>query len=295
MIMNNKTELKNLSQVEIVDVFDGINADNRTILIPIGFPGAGKSMFLSSLMYYCEEYTDKLWVEETDMLYPYNRGELSKKIMVDFLKNKRGIPTTPTGSIDLIGLKINPHKDVPEVKIALLDLAGEDLKNAAINSATQGVLDDKIEGILHGCSGGKPIFCLITPYQPVIGDKEEDDLHYRFINYIKQKFPKLFKVSKFIVIVSQWDKVIDDNLKEESYLKNQRPKLYNLISNKDFPVYYLAYSVGEIRNLKDSNGEHIVHISKINFSYPNRFWNRLYTVITGKDLENLSWWERLVK
>ena len=281
--------LNELSQLKIVSILDDVNDIPRTTLIPIGFPAAGKSMFLSSLMHYCVEYQNKNWVEEPELNYPFDRGRMSKDLMVKFFKEKKGISSTPSGTIDLIGLTMNPIKKLPKLNLAFIDLAGDDLEKF-FDPTMQTDFQEKIEAILNGCITGEPVFCLITPYKPKDGDSREDDLHSWFINYIKQNMPNLFKIAKFIVVVTQWDKVEQEGLKltVEEYIKKKRPKLNGLINHREYNVFFTDYSVGLVKNLKDENGNESVYIQKIDFDYPDRFWNKLYEFRKGKNLNGLS-------
>src|ERR1700733_422688 len=111
---NNKNQsfripLSKLSQVDIIKIFDLINEEERQIVIPVGFPSAGKSLFLSSLMYYSAKYTGKKWTPEYLMEYPFDKGNLSRNQMVEDFEQKKAYPVTITGSIDLMGMNIEPN------------------------------------------------------------------------------------------------------------------------------------------------------------------------------------------
>lgn len=298
--MNNigthRIPLNGLSQLEIVKILDSINTENRTTIIPIGFPQAGKSMFLSSLMHYCDEYQEKIWVEESSMNYPFDRGRQSKDIMVQFFRDRQGIPSTPKGTIDLIGLTINPIKKLPKLNLAFIDLAGDDLEDF-FDPSKNSPFEEKIKGILSGCVTGNPIFCLITPYKPINGDRREDDLHTWFVNYIKQNMPSLFKVAKFIVLVAHWDKVKEEgvNIAVEEYVANNRPKLNALINHREYKVFYIDYSVGLVSDFIDDSGNSAVLIRRVDFQYPHNFWNKLYEFVTGKNLNGDSGFIKFLK
>ena len=55
-----KNFLANSNPFEIAKVFSEFSRDNRVLVIPVGFPQAGKSLFLSSLMYYARNYADNV-------------------------------------------------------------------------------------------------------------------------------------------------------------------------------------------------------------------------------------------
>ncbi len=286
--------LRDLSQEKIIRIFDSINDEGRNIIIPIGFPKAGKSLFLSSLMYYCEKDTNKLWDGDYMLEYPYDKGEMSRDQMVTYFDDQKAYPATTSGTIDIIGLDVNPKKNLKPIKLAFVDLAGEDIEKLSPNNV--GEFDDKIEGVLRGCETGSPIFCLITPFGPEKGDVAEDALHSKFMNYVKMKLPNLYDVSKFIIIVTQWDKIPKSmKVDVEDYIKTKRPKLSTLISAKGAKIIYGEYSVGKLENTKDDEGKNVVLIRKIDYGYPHNFWNNLYTLVTGKSFENKGWFSQLIK
>lgn len=291
---NYRTPLRDLSQEKIIRIFDSINDEGRNIIIPIGFPKAGKSLFLSSLMYYCEKDTQKLWDGDYMLEYPYEKGELSRGQMVSYFDDQKAYPATTSGTIDIIGLDINPKKKLKPIKLAFVDLAGDDIQKITPDNLNE--FDDKIEGVLRGCETGTPIFCLITPYAPEKGDNAEDGLHSTFMNYVKVKLPNLYDVAKFIIIVTQWDKIPKNNkLEVEDYIRTKRPKLFNLISAKGAKIIYGEYSVGKLENTKDDEGKNVVLIRKVDYSYPHNFWNNLYTLISGKSFENKGGFSQLLK
>jgi hypothetical protein len=285
---NFRIALNKLSQREIINIFDSINSEGRNIIIPIGFPKAGKSLFLSSLMYYSQRFTNKHWTPEYLTAYPFDNGNLSRNQMVTYFDNKEAYPATTSGTIDLIGVNVIPNKkSIPTLKLAFVDLAGEDIEK--IKTSNMGGFDAKLEGILKGCELGKPIFCLITPFQPSKGERQEDQLHFDFMNYIKVNLPNLYNVSKFIIIVSQWDKIPKQTKVDvETYIKDERPSLHGLISGRNAKIVYGEYSVGELTNTFDDDNNNVVLLRRIDFQYPHNFWNNLYKVSTGKYFEGSS-------
>ncbi|HLO54368.1 MAG TPA: hypothetical protein VK169_08775 [Saprospiraceae bacterium] len=282
---SSRIPLAELSQRNIMEIFDNLNQEGRQILIPIGFPKAGKSLFLSSLLYYSQRYTDKKWTAMDLTEYPYDKGNISRDTMVKYFDDKEAYPSTEIGTLDLIGIDMEPNKKgLPILKLAFVDLAGEDLQE--IKSDNKGKFNPKIEGILKACELGKPIFCLITPYKPVKGDKVEDTLHQNFINYIKVNMPDLYNVSKFIVIVSQWDKIpVNENLEVEKYIKQFRPSLDNAIKSRNAKIVYGEFSVGKVVDTFDDKNDPVVFIQRLDFHYPHNFWNNLYKLATGKSFE----------
>lgn len=290
--------LNSLSQKDIIQIFDNLNSEGRKIVIPIGFPQAGKSLFLSSLMYYSEKCPDKKWEGNCLSQYPYDNGNRSRNLMIQYLDNKEAYPASIVGTLDLIGLNIEPHKkSLPVLKLAFLDLAGEDVKK--IKTDESGEFSPQIEGILKACELGNPIFCLITPYKPSTSDSAENALHKNFLDYLRERMPDLYHRSKFIVIVSQWDKKpVTEKLEVDEYIKQKRPALYTAMQSRQAKIVYGEFSVGKLFDTFDGTDEKgnpkpVVLIQRIDSQYPRNFWNNLYKLATGKSLVNEGWFDKL--
>ncbi len=140
-----------------------------------------------------------------------------------YFDDQKAYPATTSGTIDIIGLDINPKKKLKPIKLAFVDLAGDDIQKITPDNLNE--FDDKIEGVLRGCETGTPIFCLITPYAPEKGDNAEDGLHSTFMNYVKVKLPNLYDVAKFIIIVTQWDKIPKSNAMPVDRLTDYKPPI----------------------------------------------------------------------
>ena len=292
--MDSRQQIKDLSQRDIIELFGDITKDNRNIIIPIGFPAAGKSLFISSLMYYSQRDTIKKWSINYENNYPYDQGRISVNSMVNYLDRKKTYPSSLSGTIDIIGATlVTNNASKPNVNFAIIDLAGEDIEKIKVG-ATKGEFDRKIEGILRGCETGKPIFCLLTPFSPSKGDLIEDTLHFDFLNYLKMDLPILYNNSKFIVLVTQWDKNPNKNQEVEDYLKDKRPNIYNLVTNQSRNKYFADFSVGRlIETYNDENTKEPL-IADIERESPEKFWNKIYEVITSKSLvEKPSFFKKL--
>ena len=272
-------------------------------LIPIGFPAAGKSMLLSSLLWYAQKGGAPFSQDVLDSEY-FKEGSIILRNMVDrFSANGNLYQATAKGTLDLIGIDISPLKsNIPPIRLAFLDLAGEDVKN--IDTLNGGEFTAKIDAVLNGLqiNSSPVIFMLITPFNPakystdskvsdMEGHQREDALQYSFLNYLEQHQPNLVASSKIIMIVSQWDMNPNPEIDVEEYFHKNRPSVYNYIKNKN--VIYGQYSIGNILNQKELTGETSQRIASRNTFYPNKLWKELYFQITGKELDKKSWWQRL--
>lgn len=296
-----KTEfLADLPLHNIAKAFTSFNDDNRVTIIPIGFPQAGKSMLLSSLLRYAvrgEETSFKINFEND---YPFNHGRQAADSMVSYFEKGKIYATTAKGSLDLVGLTITPSNlKLPELKLAFLDLAGEDIQG--IKTSINGDFTKKINAVFNGLQvdDSPIIFALITPFDPPQHSNftreeahhQEDTLHFDFLNYLKQNQPHLYANAKYFIIASQWDKNANASLTVEEFIKNKRPAIYNAV--KDSRVSWGHYSVGKLLTTQDESGKIFQELVKIDNSSPSRLWKRLYKVCTNKNLDKKSFWEKL--
>jgi hypothetical protein len=294
-----KEFLSDLNVQEIARVFTDFGKQNRVLAIPIGFPQAGKSLLLSSLMYYARKGKDTLFRTNLENDFPFDKGRLAADQMVDYFDQGKLYQSTEKGSLDLIGIDIKPSKEgLPNLNLAFLDLAGEDIKG--IKTSEGAVFTDKINAVFNGVKiDNSPIvFILITPFEPPKKDNEtsqdahnrEDALHYDFLNYIKQNQPELLNNSKFFIVVSQWDRNSNAQLDVETFIREKRPSIYNYVKNST--VVWGEYSIGKLLESK-IDGVQIQEIVRINYEYPSRFWKKMYQICTNKNLDKKSFWEKL--
>lgn len=294
-----KAFLSDLTVQDIARVFVDFGVQNRVLVVPIGFPQAGKSLLLSSLMYYARKGEDTLFRTNLVNDFPFDKGRLAADQMVDYFNQGKLYQSTEKGSLDLIGIDIQPAKaNLPSLNLAFLDLAGEDIKG--IKTSEGAVFTDKINAVFNGVKiDNSPIvFILITPFEPPRKDNEtsqnahdrEDALHYDFLNYIKQNQPELLKNSKFFVVVSQWDRNSNPKLDVETFIREKRPSIYNYVKNSR--VVWGEYSIGKLLESK-IDGVQIQEIVRINYEYPSRFWKKMYQICTDKNLDQKNFWEKL--
>jgi len=294
-----KAFLADLDTHTIARVFTNFARDKRTLVIPIGFPQAGKSLLLSSLMHYAIKGEDTLFRAPLEGDFPFDKGRKTADDMKRYFESGKIYETTSKGTLDLIGIKMEPAKSkLPTLNLAFLDLAGEDIKK--IKTSEGAVFTEKIDAVFNGLriDDSPIIFALITPYLPAVNNNEslddahnrEDTLHYDFLNYIKLSQPHLLKNSKFFVIVSQWDKNPNPNEKVEDFIRTKRASVYNYVKNTN--VIWGQYSIGKLLETK-INGVVVQEIVRINFDYPARFWKKLYTICTNKSLEKKTILEKI--
>lgn len=303
---DNISTFRNQDPASIAKIFANLSrkSPDRVLVVPIGFPNAGKSMFLSSLIYHARK-TELIFTEES--AEPFTHTKVLTDKWVESLSDSKWVQPTRVGDISLLGLKLAPawtqgkydNKVNPyEIKLALLDLAGEDIEKIKVSNNHE--LSERIDAIFKGMNVFKTqtIFVLLTPYNN-IGDedndvfhKNEDTLMYDFLNYIKEKEPDIHKNAQYLVLVSKWSDCKNPEAEVPEYLKEYRPQLYNIINGSN--VQYSNYSVGNILNTK-VNG--VLHSEIINIEYesPRKIWKKLYNYCTDRDLEHKSIFSKMFK
>jgi hypothetical protein len=294
-----RSQLADLDVQKIAKEFTRFGKDNRVVVIPIGFPQAGKSLLLSSLMYYARKSDDTLFKTRLENDFPFDGGRVVVDQMINRFDKGQVFDATAKGTLDLIGISIQPEKSkLPNLNLGFLDLAGEDIKN--IKTSEGSTFTEKIDAIFNGLKiDNTPIiFTLITPFEPAKNSDEsiqdahdrEDTLHYDFLNYIEVNQPQLLRNSKFFIVVSQWDKNPNEKDNVEEFIRNYRPSIYGFVKNS--PVIWGEYSIGQLLVSK-VKGVNVQEIVRINYDYPSRFWKKLYHICTNKNLDHKTWVQKL--
>ena len=282
-----KQSLDSLSSNEICKIFAKFHNEGRQIIILFGSVMAGQSMFLTSLMYYAIRATTKKWNATFSDSYPFDMKSID--YMIKLMENRYVLPATDPGTLDLIGIDIEPHKKkLPVLKLAFIHTAGEHWNEF---HPKRGNIELPLINLLKACEHNSTIFCIITPFQSFMGNDRENELHFYFINYLKNNMPILYKNTNFFIIVSKWDCNPKTEVSVlEKYIEQYRPSLYNLMQGKKERTMYGEYSVGNILETRDKYNDNIeipvVNVIRLNNEYPNRFWNALYRLCTGKNLNN---------
>ena len=304
--------LSSFNEFEISKAIAKLGSQGRPLILPIGFPGAGKSLLLSSLFWYAqlgretlfsiERRGDKNEANQQGDGYFVNGKNVVDQMVTTFSRGSL-YERNAVGSLDLIGVDIIPSKHksspvkFPRLPLSFIDLSGEDIKK--IKTSEGGEFSSKINAIFKGVQleSSPMIFFLITPFDPrrdsgqTIEDahRNEDFLHYDFLNHINTNQPQLLKNSLFIIIVSQWDK---NNTYDgaEDFIREKRKSIYGFVKNST--VVWGEYSVGNILQ-NEVNG--IIHeeILNRNEDYPSRLWKMIYKICTKRDLDHKTIWQKL--
>ena len=282
---NNFTEV---SDTEILQDIAMRIGDGRKLIIPIGLPNSGKSMFIASLIAYAfrrskREDNSCNFTNEIDEKYS------GVKAITEALDNRTVLPTTNSNEFTIIDINMKSRYRRQEIRISLLDFAGEDIERiTGKNHEDPNGTAAKIESILAACIARKAIFAILSPVefgmnriegQPSAFDINEDTEMKDFIDKIKVNNPKLYQMTKFLMVVSKWD-LIPEEVSAATFLKYHRNQLFLEYSTNSYGL--LTYSVGTVVNKT---------IVAMALESPKNFWYTLYRWCTGKHV--LPWWIRI--
>lgn len=263
--------------------------DGRRLIIPIGLPNSGKSMFIASLIAYAFR-RDAKEDNSCNFTHVVPKEDSGVKDITDALDRRTVLPTTTSNEFTIIDLNMKSRYRDKTIKVSLLDFAGEDIKR--ITGSNPHDLDgtaQKILNILAACIAQRAIFAILTPvdiHLQEVGQKSdfddnEDNEMKSFIDKIKVYNPKLYRQTKILMIVTKWD-LVPDKVNSATFLRMQRNQLFNEYSSNSKSYGLLPYSVGNVQ------GKTIINIS---LRSPKNFWYTLYRWCTGKHV--LPWWIRI--
>jgi hypothetical protein len=281
------TKLTNYTEKELLQDLSRRIDDGRHIIIPIGLPQAGKSMFIASLMAYAFR-TNHSECNFSDM---YAQQDISAiPAILKRLDDKDTVNATNANEITFADIDMTATHRKKSIKITLIDLAGEDIArligSLPIKSEEQKSTKEKIEKLLASCVAGKAIFGVVTPVDTSANlgqqsqvDRDESDAMKAFIDIIKAKNAKLYALTKFLVVVSKWD-ILPQRIYASKYLSIHRNSLFNEISGKA-KYGLIPYSVGDVV------GDTVI---RVNLRSPQNFWFTLFRFCTG--IHVLPWWKR---
>jgi len=278
-----------ISEDEILQDIARRIQDGRRLIIPIGLPNSGKSMFIASLIAYAFRRDAK---EDNSCNFDHViPKELSGvKDITDALDGHSVLPSTTENWFSIIDLNMESrYRPNKRIKVSLIDFSGEDIERLIGIKPDDYGSAKKIEKILAACIARKAIFAVLTPVDKHLSeigevsdfDRKEDSEMKAFIDKIKRENLKLYRLTKFLMIVTKWD-TLPNKVSCETFLKKHRNELYNEYSSNSKSYGLLPYSVGNVV------GDTIIDIV---LRSPKNFWYTLYRWCTGNHV--LPWWKRI--
>lgn len=258
----------------------------RQLIIPIGLPQAGKSMFIASLIAYAFK-RDIKDDNSCNFDHVFPKESSGVKLITDALDKKDVLPTTGANEITIIDLDMKSRYRKRPIKITLIDLAGEDIERLIGKRPDREGTAKKIANILAACVAKKAIFAILTPVNnnTTLGeitefDNNEDNEMKSFISKLKSENPKLYNLTKFLFVITKWD-ILPHRIDSAKFLSIHRNQLYVEYSSSG-KYGLIPYSVGNVI------GKTIIDVI---LHSPKNFWYTLYRWCTGKHV--LPWWKRI--
>lgn len=257
------------------------NRDSNFVFF-FGNPQSGKSVILSSLLYYL---SSKVGVLRPIIGTP-NSQEV-QTLLYDFYENIRQghLPERTTVGkvleIDLVFEPNNKSKKVPPINLTFLEASGEDLR--AIRRG--GNFQSHISKYL---SSNVPLtFIIVTSYDTA---DQDDTLINEFLDELERKGKNLRPVN-IILVISKWD--LSGRMDVES-----SEELDNFIANnlrrtsQRFDAYELSKTFYTIGNVESRDGKQRIPI--LYDATAGVLSNWLYESITGYPLDyEGTFWERI--
>lgn len=281
--------LEEFSNEEILKDIAQRIADGRRLIIPIGLPQSGKSMFIASLIAYAFR-RNKKEDNSCNFAVATDRNESGVETILHALDNRTVLPSTRPDEITITDLDMESRYRKKRIRITLIDFSGEDIERlTGKRRDDEKYSAGKIKQILEACIAQHAIFAILTPideqmqqvgYESAF-DKVEDTEMHSFITTLKTSNPNLYRMTKFLLIITKWDK-LPQQVSAEKYLQMHRNSLYNEYSGYGRSYGLIPYSVGDVV------GKTIIRIV---LRSPRNYWYTLYRWCTGKHV--LPWWKRI--
>ncbi len=281
--------LSEFSNEEILKDIAQRISDGRRLIIPMGLPQSGKSMFIASLIAYAFR-RDRKEDNSCNFAIPVERNVSGVDVVLDALDNNRVLPSTRPDEITITDIDMESRFRRKKIRISLLDFSGEDVERLTgkrVDDSQHSA--EKIKQILAACIAQRAIFAILTPVDEQIievgqesdFDRIENTEMLSLINILKTTNRRLYNNTKFLMIITKYDK-LPSRVSPVKYLQLHRNGLYNEYSGYKRSYGLIPYSVGDVV------GNTII---KMVLRSPRNFWYTLYRWCTGKHV--LPWWKRL--
>lgn len=257
------------------------NTDSNFVFF-FGVSAAGKSVILSSMLYYL---SSKGGVLRPKLGTPNSKE--AQVLLADFFENLRQgiLPDRTTRDqvtrLDLVFEPNNKSQKVPPVNLTFLETAGGNHQDITRG----GTYHSSIESYLNA---NIPLsFIVVTSYDTA---HREDTLINEFLDELERKGKNLRSINVLLVI-SKWDKSgrMDVSSEEEleNFISERLPRTNNRINSYELSKTY--FTIGNIE--KTGNSE---RITLLNLASAEIISKWLYESIAGYPLDfEGTFWERI--
>ncbi len=260
-----------------------INGKDSNFVFFFGTAASGKSVILSSMLYYLSS--------QAGVLRPKAGSPMEKDadvLFFDFLENlKQGIlPTRTTRDsvtrLDMVFEPDNKSIKTPPIGLTFLETSGENHYEIRRGGEFHSSIDEYLNANI-------PLnLIIVSGYDKA---HEDDVLINTFFNKLEQK-KKNLKSAKVILVISKWDlsgskRVTSEDILE-NFVRENLPMTYKRLKTYNISKSY--YTIGNIE--KNNSGEE--QLTSLNLHTAGILSKWLYKSITGFDINYQgTLWERI--
>ena len=291
---------QNDKQLYEKDIIKYLEEKQTNFVFLFGKAGIGKSAIVASILHYLSTninyYVEVLRNEDNIDGTGYLIG-----LRDDFKKQrfpKRNPSDKAPFNLDINFFRKNHDGERGNgIPITFLEMTGEKLSTVQMPKPNMTIEEKKrATGKLHQdvdvyfkADNLSMLFIMVTTPMEAGND---DILMTEFLDYISEKDSKYRDAYVFLAI-AQYDKYKDktDGLSVEKFVEKNMPNSHSRFYSKR--NLYGYYTIGSVVEIDEDSINKEFHIKKLDSKSPERLFSWIYETITKKELNPLSFWEKL--
>ena len=271
--VNEEFVQRTLDDIKVIKDWDG------QVLFLFGKQQIGKSSILGSLFHFMGSGYSGGQITPMNII-PEGYAFYNKS--VQSISNQKLPGRTLSNKPISACIEFSPiKKEFPPLRLAILEMSGEDLVKVQTPTGMMGDFREDIKLFLNEDSFNIG-FVMVTSHD----DAHVDDiLMADFINYLLN-YNNKFPMNRVLLLISKWD-TYNGTKKLEDFVKLNMPLTYGALISRQGSLG--IFSVGNIVNVNNQP-----HIAKINSDYPKRLLRWIYKHFKGYDIYQLSLWQKFL-
>jgi hypothetical protein len=258
--------------------------EDRSYLFIFGPSSAGKTVMISSILYYLESSRSILFgdtlknINNNNLKHEREGNKLWKELSTTLFENQFPKGTAKIKIENPFPRHINSHfipasDELIDFKFCLMDMAGDDLHN--IDPDSKLPLPESIKIYVEQMPKINICFLyILDPTSESYSKSEQLSIFKAFIDLLDQNqhtdTPLLF-------IVSKWDKVKNSYADIEEYIKEVYQPIWGILNQQARQISFAEFSIGEVN-------ENNTLIKKYDPFYSEKVFNWFYKMQTDKSL-----------
>ena len=270
---NDENIQRTLDDIKVIKDWDG------QVLFLFGKPQIGKSSVLGSLFHFMGSGYSEGQITPMNII-PEGYAFYNKSVQL--ISNQKLPARTISNKPISACVEFSPlKKEFPSLRLAILEMSGEDLVKVQTPTGMMGDFREDIKLFLNEDSFNLG-FVMVTSHE----DAHVDDiLMADFINYLLN-YNNKFPMNRVLLLISKWD-TYNGTKQLEEFVKQNMPLTYGALISRQGSLG--VFSVGNIVNVNNQP-----HIAKINTDSPKRLLKWIYKHFRGHDLYQQSWWQKFL-